>query len=270
MATTRAESVAHELERRILMGEYAQGSQLPSESELASSVGVSRTTLREAVGRLVARGLLRREQGRGTYVRGRSRIQISMLLEANLSISDMIREMGMTPKTTEVTTAVEVPPEEVAVALGRPGLQHVLCVRRVRAADGEPAVYSTDYLPIEPGLPLESDSYRGSVYELLGDFYGLPVTSGHALLRAGLAGRDLAPKLHLAPGDLTLVLSQVHSLSDGRMVMFSLVHLRNDMFSVYVRRGTPEGAGARIAGAAPASHAQPSGPREGPEHGGGE
>lgn len=238
--STRAESVARELERRILMGEYGVGSQLPSETELALAVGVSRTTLREAVGRLVAQGLLRREQGRGTYVRGRSGIRISMLLEANLSISDMIRDMGLTPATSEVETSVEIPTEEVALALGRPGLDQVLVVRRVRVADGEPAVYSVDYLVIEPSLPLDARSYRGSVYELLADFYGLPVASGHARLRAGTASGDLAPKLHLAPGDLTLVLSQVHSLSDGRTVMFSIVHLRNDVFSVFVRRGTPD------------------------------
>jgi DNA-binding GntR family transcriptional regulator len=229
------------------MGEYPVGSQLPVEADLARAMGVSRTTLREAVGRLVARGLLSREQGRGTYVLGRSAGQrISMLLEANLSISDMIREMGMTPTTTDVTAAIEVPSEEVALALGRPGLEQVLLIRRVRAADGQPAVYSCDYLLIEPGLPLDAASYRGSVYELLGGFYGLPVASGHALLRAGKADELLARQLGVEPGDLTLVLSQVHQLSDGRTVMFSYVHLRNDMFSVYVRRGSPE-AGRELA-----------------------
>lgn len=50
--TTRANSAASELERRIVMGEYPVGSQLPPEPELAVSLGVSRTTLRDAVGRL--------------------------------------------------------------------------------------------------------------------------------------------------------------------------------------------------------------------------
>lgn len=238
---TRTESVARELERRISMGEYPVGSQLPIEPDLASAMGVSRTTLREAVGWLVARGLLRREQGRGTYVIGRSPgRRISMLLEANLSISDMIREMGMTPTTTGVTAAIEMPSEEVALALGRPGLDEVLLIRRVRAADGQPAVFSSDYLLIEPGMPLDADSYRGSLYELLEAFYGLPVASGHALLRAGMMDEELAEKLGGRPGDLTVVLSQAHQLSDGRTVMFSYVHLRNDMFSVYVRRGSPD------------------------------
>ena len=236
---TRAESAASELERRIHTGEYPVGSQLPSEAELASSVGVSRTTLREAVGRLVARGLLRREQGRGTYVHGRSGIRISMLLEANLSISDMIRDMGMTPITVEVEASIEVPSEEVAGALGRPGLEQTLVLRRLRSADGEPAVFSVDYVILDEGLPIDAAHYGGSVYELLALHYGLQVTSGYARLGAGTIGEPLATKLHVAAGSLALVLSQVHSLSDGRIVMYSNVQLRNDIFSVYVRRGGP-------------------------------
>jgi GntR family transcriptional regulator len=240
--STRAEGAAHEIERRVLMGEYPVGSQLPGENELASSVGISRTTLREAVGRLVAKGLLRREQGRGTYVHGRSGIRISMLLEANLSISDMIRDMGMTPETIEVEASIEVPPEDVALALGRPGLDKTLVLRRLRTADGEPAVYSVDYLIIDAGLPLDAASYRFSVYELLARHYGLPVTSGYARLRAGTVGEPLATKLHVTSGSLALVLSQVHALSDGRIVMYSDVQLRNDIFSVFVRRGSSESA----------------------------
>lgn len=227
------------------MGEYAVDDQLPAEVELANGLGVSRTTLREAVGRLVAQGLLRREQGRGTYVRRRSGIRISMLLEANLAISDMIREMGLTPATSEVHAALAVPPEEVGMALGQPGLGQALVVRRVRTADGEPAVYSVDYLALAPGLPIHEDSYRGSVYELLASFHGQPVTSGHARVRAGLVDAELATKLNVPTGSLTLVLSQVHELADGTPVMFSHVHLRNDVFSLYVRRGSPNAAGPR-------------------------
>lgn len=249
---TRAESAARELERRIVMGEYPVNSQLPSEQDLAASVGVSRTTLREAVGRLVAQGLLRREQGRGTYVRGTGGIRISMLLEANLSISDMIRDTGMTPATMEVEGSIEVPPDEVRLALGNPGLSETLVLRRLRTADGEPAVYSVDYLVLDPGLPIDAASYRGSVYELLAAHYGLPVTSGYARLRAGTVTGPLAEKLHVVSGSLTLLLSQVHTLSDGRNVMYSDVHLRNDIFSVFVRRGSNEpSAQARSAASPP-------------------
>lgn len=243
---TRAEGAATELERRVLVGIYPSGTQLPGEAQLGASLGVSRTTLREAVGRLVGQGLLRREQGRGTYVQRRPGLRISMLLEANLSISDMIRDMGMTPATSDVEVSLELPPQEVGIALGEPGLGQALVVRRVRTADGEPAVFSTDYLPVVPGLPLDRSSYTGSVYEMLAAFHGTPVTSGHARLQAGAASPDLAAKLGISAGDLTLVLSQVHGLADGTTVMFSYVHLRNDVFSVFVRRGPSDAAQVHV------------------------
>lgn len=49
-------------------GRYAPGSKLPNENELSESLGVSRTTLREAVSFLVAQGVLEIRRGKGTYV----------------------------------------------------------------------------------------------------------------------------------------------------------------------------------------------------------
>ncbi len=53
---------------RIRTQEYAPGSRLPSESELAGELGVSRASVRSALGRMAGEGLLIRKQGDGTYV----------------------------------------------------------------------------------------------------------------------------------------------------------------------------------------------------------
>lgn len=47
---------------------YAPGSKLPNENDVAAAMGVSRTTLREAVSYLVAEGVLEVRRGKGTYV----------------------------------------------------------------------------------------------------------------------------------------------------------------------------------------------------------
>jgi len=237
---TRADVAATELERRIVTGEYQPGTQLPNEADLAASVNVSRTTLREVVGRLAAKGLVSREQGRGTYVRAQSSVRISMLLEANLAISDMIREMGLEPATKEVEVGIEVAPEHVAAALGLRDASPLQVVHRLRTADGVPAVFSDDYLVIAPGLPTDASGYYGSLYELLAQVYGRPVASGHARLAAGKATGSLARSLGVEDGALTLVLSQVHQLADGTAVMYSDAYLRNDVFTVHVRRGLPD------------------------------
>lgn len=49
-------------------GRYVPGSKLPNENELSGALGVSRTTLREAISFLVAQGILEIRRGRGTFV----------------------------------------------------------------------------------------------------------------------------------------------------------------------------------------------------------
>lgn len=223
-----------------MIGQYAPGTQLPNEAELAASVNVSRTTLREAVGRLEAKGFVTREQGRGTYVRAQSGVRISMLLEANLSVSDMIREMGLEPATRDVRVGIEVAPEHVSAAIGWREPAPILVVHRLRTADGVPAVFSDDYIVLAPGLPTDEHDFYGSLYELLAKVHGRPVASGHARLQAGKAIGALARSLGVEDGALTMVLSQVHQLADGAIVMYSDAYLRNDVFTVHVRRGLPD------------------------------
>lgn len=66
-----ADSVASELEKRILEGSLKSGDRLPAERLLALDLGVSRPSLREAMQKLVSRGLLTTRHGGGTYVTDR-------------------------------------------------------------------------------------------------------------------------------------------------------------------------------------------------------
>lgn len=66
-----SESVAARIEERILSGQIPPGGRLPSERQLAQSLGVSRGLVREAILELALKGLVSRRQGRGTEVRAR-------------------------------------------------------------------------------------------------------------------------------------------------------------------------------------------------------
>jgi DNA-binding FadR family transcriptional regulator len=68
---TAAAEVADRLITAIAIGEYLPGERLPAERELAQILDVSRSTVREAVGRLLAVGIVDIRRGRqgGTYVR---------------------------------------------------------------------------------------------------------------------------------------------------------------------------------------------------------
>lgn len=64
----RVENVMRQIETALLDGRYRANARLPAERVLAEQFGVSRNTVREALQRLAARGLLRSRQGAGVYV----------------------------------------------------------------------------------------------------------------------------------------------------------------------------------------------------------
>ena len=64
-----SEQTAERLFERIVdEGRYGPGEKLPNENDLSAELGVSRTTLREAISSLVAQGVLQIQRGRGTFV----------------------------------------------------------------------------------------------------------------------------------------------------------------------------------------------------------
>jgi GntR family transcriptional regulator, transcriptional repressor for pyruvate dehydrogenase complex len=54
----------------ILTGELAPGDRLPPEADLAANLGLSRTSLREAVRALTMLGVIDTRQGDGSYITG--------------------------------------------------------------------------------------------------------------------------------------------------------------------------------------------------------
>ena len=71
IAPKLADVVAREIEQRVLEGRLKPGDRLPSERDLSVQLGVSRASLREAIQKLAARGLLESRQGGGTFVTDR-------------------------------------------------------------------------------------------------------------------------------------------------------------------------------------------------------
>ena len=68
-AAKLSDVILQQLENMILEGSLAPGEKLPPERELAKQFEVSRPSLREAIQKLEAKGLVTRRQGGGTFLR---------------------------------------------------------------------------------------------------------------------------------------------------------------------------------------------------------
>jgi GntR family phosphonate transport system transcriptional regulator len=105
--------IADELRRAILGGIYPAGSQLPNERDLMALYRVSRNTLRRAVAELELRGLLRTEQGRGSFVQER----IDYALGPRTRLTDNLIGTGLTAERRLRELRETDAPAEVAEAL---------------------------------------------------------------------------------------------------------------------------------------------------------
>lgn len=75
---TRSLQVLRLLQDEIVSGRWAQGSQIPVEADLIEWLGVSRSTVREAVSTLVHLGMLEPRPSQGTFVRARSALPVAL------------------------------------------------------------------------------------------------------------------------------------------------------------------------------------------------
>jgi GntR family transcriptional regulator, transcriptional repressor for pyruvate dehydrogenase complex len=109
-----SDQLVESLVAAIVDGVYPPGSTMPSEGELASMAKVSRLTVREAVKSLQGRGVLRVEQGRGTFVNSPSSWTVlDPILMAAYSTKDAERT-ALTKKLIEARRLVEVGVAELA------------------------------------------------------------------------------------------------------------------------------------------------------------
>jgi GntR family transcriptional regulator len=246
MPTTRRSlrhSIANGLRRRVVTGDLSPGDRLPSEPDLARTLGVSRSSLRAAIALLEEDGLVQRLHGSGTYVTHRPLMRND--LSRNFGVSSMIAAMGLEPGTVEGRCAAEPAPPGVAAALGVEPGSEVSALHRVRTADGRPVVDATDWCHPRVLSPQQMRQLGdGSVYDALAEL-GLSVHHGVATITPDTADGDVAARLGVPRGALLLTLFQVDSTADGKVVLVSQERHLADAFEVTVyRRGPGEHAAA--------------------------
>src|SRR5438132_9053160 len=221
-ARPRSVQVREELTQRIDSGMLAAGSRLPSEPALATELGVSRATLREALRALETEGLVRRLWGAGTFVADGRRVTNS--LDANFGVTDAIRAAGMQAGIEQAGHSMEPATVAEAARLNLEPGSDVLVVERVRTADGRPVVLSRDMLPgrlLADRLELADEMLKRSIYEVLESDMGIVIDHGVASFRPLRADGTVARRLGIASGELVLAIWQVDYTEDGAPALSS-------------------------------------------------
>jgi GntR family transcriptional regulator len=127
------------------------GDQLPAEVDMAQHLGLSRNSVREAYVELIAKGLIRRKHGVGTFV---AEPPILNSLGGTVGFWSLIESAGLTPSLQEITRGRAAAPKDVAALLGVAAGKPVDRMRWLFLANGQPCIL-IDHYPAQ-GIPISA------------------------------------------------------------------------------------------------------------------
>jgi GntR family transcriptional regulator len=191
-------SIVTQIEQAIADRDLEVGDRLPAERALAVRYGVSRMTVRQALGVLEARGLIRRATGRsgGSFV---APPKVERDLASFSGLSAQLARQGVVAGARVLTTQTT-----------EAGIEIV----RLRLADREPLALERSTFPHRFAHLLECD-LTGSLYDLLED--EAPVRAVERI-EPVLADADDAALLHVHVGEPLLLVDRVAYSDDGEVV----------------------------------------------------
>lgn len=200
--------VARALQDRIAEGAYPVGALLPTEHMLAGQFGVSRQTVRQAIGHLRAMKLLSATKGVGTRVESaRPQKAYYHALQSLPDLFQFASDAVFHVTATERVTVTGREAEELGCRSGRmwlrlsgvrevPGVAGPLCQTMVMI-DGRFAEVAA-----QPRI------HTRAIFALIEDRFGVAITEVHQDIEATLLNADQAAVLHSTPGSPALLLTR--------------------------------------------------------------
>ena len=220
------------LRRRILDGTYAPHSRMPSESRMIETFGVSRITIRQALGDLQKEGLIFKVMGKGSFVAKPKAFQ-------NLSRLQGFGE-AMTPSGYE-TYSMLLSSREVPASLVvaqrlhlKPGTP-VFEIQRLRYLNREPISVDVSYFPVELGQRLtQEDLATRDIFVILENDLGRNLTHAELQIEAIAADESLAHHLDVEESSPLLRIERL-TWADDQPIDFEFLYYRGDAFQYRLR-----------------------------------
>lgn len=228
----RYHQLAEELTRRIGARELEPKQRLASEPDLARQFGVSRVTVRSAIGILERRGLVVRRRGVGTFVAGpRVRQELTRLG----AFYEAMVDQGQRPQPQLLEFGLVTPEPEAAARLGHDSA--ALLVRLFRLG-GQPVALTRAYLHPDALRATRAEAESTTAVQLIERFVKRRIENVDLRLRAESAG-ERAAQLGLRADESILVFERTSASADGCGLEFTSWYLRPDVYEFGMRMHGP-------------------------------
>lgn len=216
--------------------QYQPGDKIPTESELAEMLDVSRATLREGLHLLEEDRVIRAKHGSGRYL-----LSMPEDLEFEITRLQSVTEMLLgfeIDVSTKVIDVVYLPAdEEIAWHLQIPKGTTVIAIERARYAKDKPIIYSIDILEKDKiGDHWTKKDFEGSLLKILEEKFGLFLDYSVATIKAVIGKEVIPPEIEINPNVPWIVLIQTNFSRTGDPIIFSKDYHRADDVSFKVKR----------------------------------
>lgn len=217
---------AEKLLRKIIeLPEHQQGKLLPNEVQMASSLGISRNTLRQAINKLVFEGLLIRKKGVGTIVTK----PVDSKANNWKSFSQEMKTKGINIVNYDIEFKWLVPEIEILQFFGLKAGSKVLKMERLRGEDSGPFVFFISYFHPRIGLTGQEDFNR-PLYDIMEEDYSVTVKLSQEEITATAANKEMADKLEMNLGEPILKRKRFVFDPGRRPIEFNIGYYRADSF----------------------------------------
>lgn len=217
------------LRQLIESGEWSSGSQIPNEDRLCDLLGISRITVRHALRNLEEAGLLRREHGRGTFVRSAT---VVAGVRGLTSFTEEMKTLALAPSTL-LLEARRVPADEdmadaLEISVGDPVVQ----LKRLRLGNGMPIGIQTSHL-LEARVPslFEEAAQVQSLYAWLKERYDIKPVKAKEVYRVGQVDEKDAEVIQLPGGTPAFEVERVAYDAAGPFE-YTLSTMRADRYEI--------------------------------------
>jgi DNA-binding GntR family transcriptional regulator len=210
--------LARTIAEAIEVGAIAVGDLLPTEAELSRRHGVSRHTVREALGELRSMGLIESRQGVGSIVVRRD--VSATYTETYSSIEELTRFAKGTPIKTYRVEDVVVDDEVAGRLRGRPGQAYVriLGLRYDREQGNSPVGHVEVHVDgTYSGIRDHVHGLKASVAETIERLYGVSIARIEQEIAVELLDSEQAERLAVPPQTPALVIRRWYKAETGRI-----------------------------------------------------
>ncbi|MFC6285464.1 GntR family transcriptional regulator [Nocardioides sp. GCM10027113] len=215
-----------DLVRRIEATEFPET--FPGELELMEAYGVSRHTVREALGRLRREGVIQSSRGRSSVV---APGLIAQDLGAMYSLFHELERRGIEQRS-EVLVVEERQDDVVADRLELRSGSPLVYIERLRRADEEPLAWDCAWLDPQLAAPLlEADLSHTALYDEWHRVAGVRLSGGRETIRAVLPTAGQRELLAMADDEAALMIERTGHAGD-RPVEFRRTLVRGSRFSL--------------------------------------